>query len=265
MQISTAWLPKSDAAKPEAIAVSLLFSFANSANEKAVAAALRRLGVPLSLSHEILPEFREYERGSTVLINAYLAPTMQGYLEKLDRALQSRGAQLHVMQSSGGIIPAATAACEPVRTVLSGPAGGVVGALAVAKAAGFERILTFDMGGTSTDVALVSIRDGLRTSTEFQIAGMPVAVPMLDIHTVGAGGGSLASFDRGGALKVGPGVRWRESGSYLLWTRNPTHRDRRRFGPGQAGCRLVSRWRHETGRNARRRVHGARKGIYWQR
>lgn len=193
-----------DAVKPEAIAVSLLFSFANSVNEMAVAAALRRLRVPLSLSHEILPEFREYERGSTVVINAYLAPTMQGYLEKLDHALQSRGAQLHVMQSSGGIIPAATAACEPVRTVLSGPAGGVVGALAVAKAAGFERILTFDMGGTSTDVALVSIRDGLRTSTEFQITGMPVAVPMLDIHTVGAGGGSLASFDRGGALKVGP-------------------------------------------------------------
>jgi N-methylhydantoinase A len=108
------------------------------------------------------------------------------------------------MQSSGGIIPANAAAREPVRTILSGPAGGVVGALTVAKAAGFERILTFDMGGTSTDVALVNSATGLRTSTEFQIMGMPIAVPMLDIHTVGAGGGSLAMFDRGGALKVGP-------------------------------------------------------------
>ncbi len=108
------------------------------------------------------------------------------------------------MQSSGGIIPAGIAAREPVRTILSGPAGGVVGALGVARAAGFPRILAFDMGGTSTDVALVDIDAGLRTTTESQIMGMPVAVPMLDIHTVGAGGGSLASFDQGGALKVGP-------------------------------------------------------------
>jgi N-methylhydantoinase A len=192
------------AAAPEAIAVSLLFSFANPAHERAVVDKLRTVGVPISASHEILPEFREYERGSTVLINAYLAPMMQQYLQKLDAALESRGSQFHVMQSSGGIIQARTAAREPVRTILSGPAGGVVGALAVAKAAGFERILTFDMGGTSTDVALVNSAAGLRTSTEFQIMGMPVAVPMLDIHTVGAGGGSLATFDRGGALKVGP-------------------------------------------------------------
>lgn len=192
------------AAEPEAIAVSLLFSFANPANERAVVAELNKIGAPISASHEILPEFREYERGSTVLINAYLAPIMQRYLQKLDTALESRGSQLHVMQSSGGIIAARTAAREPVRTILSGPAGGVVGALAVAKAAGFDRILTFDMGGTSTDVALVNSAQGLRTSTEFQIMGMPVAVPMLDIHTVGAGGGSLATFDRGGALKVGP-------------------------------------------------------------
>ncbi|HZS56541.1 MAG TPA: hydantoinase/oxoprolinase family protein [Bryobacteraceae bacterium] len=192
------------AARPEAIAVSLLFAFANPANERVVLEKLRDIGVPVSPSHEILPEFREYERGSTVLINAYLAPTMQRYLQKLDSALESNGSRLHVMQSSGGIIPAKTAAHEAVRTILSGPAGGVVGALTVAKAAGFERILTFDMGGTSTDVALVNAATGLRTSTEFQIMEMPVAVPMLDIHTVGAGGGSLARFDRGGALKVGP-------------------------------------------------------------
>lgn len=192
------------AAKPEAIAVSLLFSFANPKNERAVSAALREIGVPLSVSHEILPEFREYERGSTVLINAYLAPKMQRYVRKLDSTLRANGSRLHVMQSSGGIVSAAFAAREPVRTILSGPAGGVVGALAVARAAGFQNIITFDMGGTSTDVALVNSEAGLMTSTESQILGMPVAVPMLNIHTVGAGGGSLASFDRGGALTVGP-------------------------------------------------------------
>ncbi len=193
-----------EAKAPESIAVSLLFSFANHVNEQAVVSALRELGVPVSASYEILPEFREYERGSTVLINAYLAPKMQLYLERMDAALRSEGSRLHVMQSSGGIIPAGIAAREPVRTILSGPAGGVVGALEVARAAGFPRILAFDMGGTSTDVALVNIGTGLSTTTESQIMGMPVAVPMLDIHTVGAGGGSLASFDRGGALKVGP-------------------------------------------------------------
>lgn len=189
---------------PESIAISLLFSFADPANERAVAGALRNLNVPLSVSHEILPEFREYERASTVVINAYLAPKMQSYLERLDCALRGRGSELHVMQSSGGILPAAIAMQEPVRTILSGPAGGVVGALTAARAAGLSRILTFDMGGTSTDVALVASDAGVRTTSEFQIVGMPVAVPMLDIHTVGAGGGSLASFDRGGALKVGP-------------------------------------------------------------
>jgi N-methylhydantoinase A len=189
---------------PESIAVSLLFAFANPANEKAVVAALRELNIPVSASHEILPEFREYERASTVVINAYLAPKVQRYLERLDIALQSEQSTLHVMQSSGGIIPASVAAHEPVRTILSGPAGGVVGALAVAKAAGFERILTFDMGGTSTDVSLIDSRLGLPTTTESRIVGLPIAVPTLHIHTVGAGGGSLASFDRGGALKVGP-------------------------------------------------------------
>lgn len=188
----------------ESIAVSLLFAFANPQNEQAVVDALRALNIPVSASHEILPEFREYERGSTVLINAYLAPKMERYLDTLDSGLRAEGSSLHVMQSSGGIIPAVVAAREPVRTILSGPAGGLVGALTVARAAGFEKILTFDMGGTSTDVALVASDGALRTSTEYQIQGMPVAVPMLDIHTVGAGGGSLASFDRGGALKVGP-------------------------------------------------------------
>lgn len=190
--------------QPEAIAVSLLFGFANPENERKLGTALRELGVPVSLSHEILPEFREYERGSTVLINAYLQPRMQRYLQRLDEQIHTKGSRLHVMQSSGGIISAPVAAREPVRTILSGPAGGVVGAAAVARAAGFTRVLTFDMGGTSTDVALVDAERGLQTTTESKVIGMPVAVPMLNIHTVGAGGGSLASFDRGGALKVGP-------------------------------------------------------------
>lgn len=193
-----------ESAGVESIAISLLFAFANPLNERTVVETLRSLGIPVSASHEILPEFREYERGSTVVINAYLAPKMERYLNTLDSGLRAQSSSLHVMQSSGGIIPASVAAREPVRTILSGPAGGLIGALTVARAAGFEKILTFDMGGTSTDVALVSTDGPLRTTTEYQIQGLPVAVPMLDIHTVGAGGGSLASFDRGGALKVGP-------------------------------------------------------------
>src|SRR5689334_2307662 len=192
------------AQQPQAIALSLLFSFANPANEKVVAALLARLKIPLSISHQILPEFREYERASTVLVNAYLQPVMQSYLQKLqDRAgAGGKSARIFVMQSSGGITALATAAEQPVRTVLSGPAGGIVGAAAVAQRSGFDRIITFDMGGTSTDVALV---DGRPTTTnEADVAGLPVRVPVLDIHTVGAGGGSLARFDAGGALRVGP-------------------------------------------------------------
>jgi N-methylhydantoinase A len=189
--------------QPQAIALSLLFSFANPENERTVARELSGLGVPISISHQILPEFREYERASTVLVNAYLQPVMQSYLERLqERAGRDRNSRIFVMQSSGGITALATAADQPVRTVLSGPAGGVVGASAVARRSRVERIITFDMGGTSTDVALV---DGKPTATnEGEVAGLPVRVPILDIHTVGAGGGSLARFDAGGALRVGP-------------------------------------------------------------
>jgi N-methylhydantoinase A len=190
----------------ESIAISLLFSFANPQNERAVAEALEELGLPLSVSHRILPEFREYERGSTVAANAYLAPKLGSYLGGLAGALekQSSRARLEVMQSSGGILPVRVAAAEPVRTVLSGPAGGVVGAYRMASAAGFERIIGFDMGGTSTDVCLVDGAEGLRISNEASVAGVPLAVPMLDIHTAGAGGGSIARFDLGGMLRVGP-------------------------------------------------------------
>ena len=192
----------------ESIAVSTLFAFANPDNERAIGRALEELGLPLSLSHLILPEFREYERASTVVVNAYLQPVMQSYLQRLDTRMRQRGlegakaSRVFVMQSSGGITSLESAARQPVRTVLSGPAGGVVGAAAMARRSGFERVITFDMGGTSTDVALVSGEP--KPSNEAEVAGLPVRVPMLDIHTVGAGGGSLARFDAGGALRVGP-------------------------------------------------------------
>jgi N-methylhydantoinase A len=215
-------------AKPQSLAICLLFSFANPNNELSVAEALSPLKVPLSISHQILPEFREFERISTVVINAYLQPIMQRYLENLETRAHENSirkdvasnialttsdttrptpalrtpARVFVMQSSGGITALSTAAREPVRTVLSGPAGGVVGAVATARASGFDRIIAFDMGGTSTDVSLAE--GEIKTATDAQIAGLPVSVPMLDIHTVGAGGGSLARFDAAGVLRVGP-------------------------------------------------------------
>jgi len=202
--------------KPESIAVCLLFSFANPEHELRIAIALGELGVPISLSHKILPEYREYERTSTTVINAYLVPLMSRYLRSLIDGLEnslggrvgqgsgakSRRPLLRVMQSNGGSVSAEAAAAEPVRAILSGPAGGVVGALRVAAAAGIRDIITFDMGGTSTDVALC--RGEARTTNEATVAGVPVAVPIVDIHTVGAGGGSIARVDMAGALRVGP-------------------------------------------------------------
>src|SRR5271169_4859597 len=196
-------------ADPDAIAISLLFSFANPANEAAVTDAVKDLGKPLSVSHQILPEFREYERTSTVVMNAYLQPLMQSYMERLaervrnaERGFASRKPRIFVMQSSGGITALESAAREPVRTVLSGPAGGLVGAAAMAARSGFRKILSFDMGGTSTDVA--AVQGEVQAGGQSEVAGLPVGVPMLEIHTVGAGGGSLARFDAGGALRVGP-------------------------------------------------------------
>ena len=188
----------------ESIAVSLLFSFANPAHEREAARALAALGLPVSLSHQILPEFREYERTATVALNAYLVPRMKGYIAALESGLARRDARLSIMQSTGGVLSAPAAAREPVRTILSGPAGGVIGALSVARAAGVERLISFDMGGTSTDVALLDATREPFTSVENEVAGLPVCVPMLDIHTVGAGGGSLAWMDATGALQAGP-------------------------------------------------------------
>ena len=191
----------------ESIAISLLFSFANAETEQRVESALRGLNLPVSTSHRILPEFREYERAATTVVNAYLAPRMQTYLTRLEEQVAALhpGSKVDVMQSSGGIVPAHLAAQEPVRTVLSGPAGGVIGACQVARWAGFERIIGFDMGGTSTDVFLSDMSTGgAQLTRESVVAGVPISVPMLDIHTIGAGGGSIAHFDAGGMLRVGP-------------------------------------------------------------
>lgn len=195
--------------KVESVAISLLFSFVNPRHEQAIAEALGSLAVPLSVSHQILPEYREYERTSTIVINAYLAPKVSHYLADLQAGLRGLlakagkpASQLRIMQSSGGSISADTAAHEPVRTILSGPAGGVIAATRIAALAGINDIITFDMGGTSTDVALC--RGAAHTTNEAKITGLPVAVPVLDIHTVGAGGGSIARIDAGGALRVGP-------------------------------------------------------------
>ena len=206
----------------ESLAICLLFSFVNPNHEKRVARALASVGLPVSVSHQILPEHREFERTSTTVVNAYLVPVMSAYLSEIEQiaALKAQSpfirmkrsnalgnrSRVRVMQSTGGVLSAGAAAREPVRTILSGPAGGILGAQYVAGIAGYDRIITLDMGGTSTDVAVLEGKDGdaLATTSESVVSGVPVAVPMLDIHTVGAGGGSIARFDRAGALRVGP-------------------------------------------------------------
>ena len=180
------------------IAICFLHAYRTPDNERRVAAALEGLGY-LSCSHEICPEFREYERSSTTLMNAYVGPLMDDYLAGLEN--QSRHS-IAIMQSNGGFMSTREARRQPVRTILSGPAGGVVGALETARLSGFARILGFDMGGTSTDVSLCEGRP--RETLEASVDGFPVRVPMLDIHTVGAGGGSIARVDEGGLLRVGP-------------------------------------------------------------
>ena len=208
----------------ESIAVCFLFSYLNPANERVVAQALKELQLHISVSHEILPEFREYERLATVVINAFLAPRMGEYLKRLERGVGGdevgpngvrpwgerrsplpyghAAGRVYVMQSSGGITTAARAAREPVRTILSGPAGGVVASTWLTRQLGISRAISFDMGGTSTDVCLIDSQP--RTTHETVVGGLPVAVPVLDVHSVGAGGGSLARLDAGGALRVGP-------------------------------------------------------------
>jgi N-methylhydantoinase A len=184
----------------ECIAISFLHSYKNSKNEVDAEKILSRLGIPISTSSRILPEFREYERTSTIVANSYLQPKVRAYMKSLsDNLPESR---VLVMQSSGGVIFPKQAGEEPVRIIYSGPAGGVVGGFKISEKMGYKRVITYDMGGTSTDIALC---DGsLLFTTENKIDGIPITMPMLDVITIGAGGGSIAYVDSGGVLKVGP-------------------------------------------------------------
>ncbi len=192
----------------EAIAVCLLFSYLNTSHEQRLAAELRRrfAGTPLSVSHEVAPIWREYERSSTTIADAYVKPLMQSYVGSLQKGLTNAGIDLNwaLMKSNGGLMDASSAAEHPIHLVMSGPAGGAVASKAVADLVGVENLVTLDVGGTSADVGL--ILDGkLGYTTEYEIEwGIPAAVPLIDIHTIGAGGGSVAWVNAGGFLQVGP-------------------------------------------------------------
>ena len=195
------------AAGVAAVAISFLYGFLRPQHEEATRRILAEElpGVFLCTGHEVAPEFREFERMSTAVVNAYLGPVMRGYIERLAGRLTALGLRTapHLTQSNGGVIGFGQAARLPVRTVLSGPSTGVVGAQEVGRVAGLPDLITFDMGGTSTDVAL--LQGGVcRLTNEATVHGYPIKAPMLDIHTVGAGGGSIAYVDSGGLLKVGP-------------------------------------------------------------
>jgi N-methylhydantoinase A len=190
----------------EAVAVCLLFSFRDSSHERAVAEELRRRlpGARVVASHEVAPEFREYERASTTAIDAYLGPAVSSYLEALRAG--AAGAELPeslVMRSSGGVATLAEAAAHPAVALVSGPAAGVVGAARIALLSGVENAISLDMGGTSTDVCLIAGGEAGR-SAEREVAGLPLRLPMVDLQTVGAGGGSIVWRDAGGAVRVGP-------------------------------------------------------------
>ncbi len=229
--------------KPASLAISLIHAYANPVHEVMLKDALEKEipGVPVTISSELLPEFGEYERTSTAAINALLRPVMASYLDKLQAGLEEIGSEarsgLFVMQSNGGVISSRQAAAECSRTVLSGPAGGVLAGVMLAREAGRPNIITADMGGTSTDVSLI-YRSNPRYTTEGNVGGFPLRLPMLDIHTIGAGGGSIAYIDRGGALKVGPASSGASPGPacYGLGGTEPTVTDANlvlgRLGPG---------------------------------
>jgi N-methylhydantoinase A len=189
----------------DACAVCLLFAFLNPVHERLLAQALEARGIPVSLSSEVQPEFREFERMSTTVLNAYLTPVMSRYLQTLESSLQQLAPRtvVGINQSSGGLMSVRQARRFPVRTALSGPAGGVVGAAHVARLAGRPDVITLDMGGTSADVCLIR---GYEAGIAFdrEVGGFPVRLPAVDVNAVGAGGGSIAWFDAGGFLKVGP-------------------------------------------------------------
>lgn len=191
----------------QAVAVCLLHSYANPVHEQHTREILQREcpGISISLSSEVLPEIREYDRTSTTVINVYVLPIVSRYLDNLSRQLQSMGMErpVNVMQSNGGIMPSSVAGQKSAATILSGPAAGVWGGVALARQAGLDNVITVDMGGTSFDICLA--RQGKpKISHGCQIAGHTLKTPMLDIHAIGAGGGSIAWIDQGGVLKVGP-------------------------------------------------------------
>jgi N-methylhydantoinase A len=192
----------------QTVAITFINAYANADNERRALAELRAVwpNAFVTASHEVLSEIREFERSSTAALNAYLQPVVASYLGKLDQALseQSFPGRLHIVQSNGGIMSTATARKLPVRTALSGPAAGVVAGAALAKAAGFENLITCDLGGTSFDVSVIAggkVAVAAQTTVDF---GMVIRTPMIEITTIGAGGGSIASVDRGGLLQVGP-------------------------------------------------------------
>jgi N-methylhydantoinase A len=261
-------------AKPGAVAICFLFCFVNPRHEKLIAEALRAAGQVVTASYEVFPEIREFERTSTTVVNAYLIPVMSGYMgaiEDVARRIVSRAgapktkrkhdraqSQVRVMQSNGGIVSARAAASEPVRTILSGPAGGILGAEYVASLAGYDKIISFDMGGTSTDVAL--LEGGARTTNESIVDDLPVSVPMLDIHTVGAGGGSIARIDRGGALRVGPESAGADPGPAAYGKgERPTVTDAHLVLGRLAGAGLLGGEFHLDAGRARRVLDRARK------
>jgi N-methylhydantoinase A/oxoprolinase/acetone carboxylase beta subunit len=186
--------------KARAVAVCLIHSYANPLNEKKIERFLRRHGIMTSVSSRLLPEHREYERTALTTVNAFLMPVISSYLDNLEKSLPH--SDLRIMQSNEGYISPKTAKEEPIRTALSGPAGGVVASYHLGRAAGYSRLITFDMGGTSSDVSLID--GGIQRTSERKVGDFPIRLPIIDIHTVGAGGGSLAYLDRGGSLRVGP-------------------------------------------------------------
>lgn len=191
----------------ESLAVCFLFSYLNSEHEKLVESCIQEVWpqVYYSISSQILPEFREFERLSTTVINSYLGPKMKQYIDNLRNRVREEGITVepYITQSSGGVMSIGSTVETPVQTALSGPSAGVVGAIYVCQSAGYQNLITYDMGGTSTDVSLVI--DGVpEYTTKRKVCGLPSGIPMIDVHAVGAGGGSIAHIDAGGALKVGP-------------------------------------------------------------
>ena len=214
------------------VAVCLLFSFLKPEHEQLIADQLRAAGFPVSISSEIIPEYREYERASTTAVNAYVSPVLEKYLSHLEQDLPSE-TRLRVMQSNGGNISPREARANGVRCILSGPAGGVVGcewSLGLIRESPQRGIIGFDMGGTSTDVSL--IEGTPQVTTESIIGGCPIRIPVLDIHTIGAGGGSIARVDPGGALRVGPESAGADPGPACYGKGQPADRHRRKRSAG---------------------------------